>query len=266
CNQCSFVCPHATIRPILITEEERQTAPEGFKTVKAKGKGLEELYFRMQVSPLDCMGCGVCENVCPAKGKALIMKPIATQMKEEHNWEYGIKTPLKDDRIGKGTVKGSQFAQPYIEFSGACAGCGETPYIKVITQLFGDRMMIANATGCSSIWGASAPSMPYCKDANGRGPSWANSLFEDNAEYGLGMAVGVRQVREKIASNMRRIRASGLPLLPQVRTAFNVWLKNMYDGEASRIASEKVIEAIEQARGIRILLLFNAKNPKIKNP
>ncbi|MGI6751245.1 MAG: pyruvate:ferredoxin (flavodoxin) oxidoreductase [Anaerovoracaceae bacterium] len=251
CNQCSFVCPHATIRPILLTDEEKKDAPEKFMTIKAAGKGLEGLSFRMQVSPLDCMGCGICANICPAKKKALIMKPIESQMIEQSNWDYGMRVPLKDDRVSKGTVKGSQFAQPYLEFSGACAGCGETPYIKVITQLYGDRMMIANATGCSSIWGASAPSMPYCTDANGRGPSWANSLFEDNAEYGLGMAVAVRQMREKIANNMWRLLSMNLNLLPQVEDAFEEWLETMYDSEASRRASEKVLAAIGDARSVR---------------
>ena len=189
CNQCSFVCPHACIRPVVLDEMEEAAAPEEFKTIPAMGKGFEDYSYRMQVTPLDCMGCGNCADICPAQNKALEMRPLESQLDQIDNWNFGLTIPHKDDIVSKKTVKGSQFAQPYLEFSGACTGCGETPYIKVITQLFGDRMMIANATGCSSIWGASAPSTPYCKDADGRGPSWANSLFEDNAEYGLGMAL-----------------------------------------------------------------------------
>ncbi|MBR3034086.1 MAG: pyruvate:ferredoxin (flavodoxin) oxidoreductase, partial [Firmicutes bacterium] len=192
CNQCSFVCPHATIRPILLTEEEKAKAPASFETIKALGKEAAGMAFRMQVSPLDCLGCGNCADICPSKTKALTMESFASQEAEAANWEFAMEIGEKPV-MDKGSVKGSQFAFPYFEFSGACAGCGETPYIKVVTQLFGDRMMIANATGCSSIWGASAPSMPYTTDKNGRGPSWANSLFEDNAEFGLGMATAVRQ-------------------------------------------------------------------------
>ncbi|MCQ2566579.1 MAG: pyruvate:ferredoxin (flavodoxin) oxidoreductase, partial [Clostridia bacterium] len=180
CNQCAFVCPHSTIRPVLLDEKEVAKAPATFATKKAIGKELAGLVYRMQVSPLDCLGCGNCADICPAK--ALDMVALDTQLGEADNWTYAVEKVTQKDILPRTTVKGSQFAQPYFEFSGACSGCGETPYIKVITQLFGDRMMIANATGCSSIWGASAPSMPYTKDKNGRGPSWANSLFEDNAE------------------------------------------------------------------------------------
>ena len=181
CNQCSLVCPHASIRPVLVNEEEKKNAPADFETLKAIGKDFAGLEFRMQVSPLDCLGCGVCANVCPApKGKALIMKPFDEVEHQSVNWDYAMESVKnKADLVDKSAnIKNSQFAQPYLEFSGACAGCGETPYIKLITQLFGDRMMVANATGCTSIWGGSAPSMPYCKDENGRGPAWANHLLK----------------------------------------------------------------------------------------
>lgn len=248
CNQCSFVCPHAAIRPVLINEEEKAKAPEGMATIKMNGKGFEGLEYRIQVSPLDCMGCGNCADICLSKDKALVMKPIGSQKAEEAYWDYSVTLPIRDNIMKKETIKGSQFAKPYMEFSGACAGCGETPYIKLITQLFGDRMMIANATGCSSIWGASAPSTPYCVDANGRGPSWANSLFEDNAEYGLGMAMGVRQMRDKIKETMEDLLTREIPA--DIKEAFENWIANIKNGEASREASEKVIKSIESATGL----------------
>ena len=246
CNQCSFVCPHAAIRPVLVTKDEKAKAPAEFKTVQAKGKGFEEFEYRIQVSALDCLGCGNCADICPAKDKALTMVHADTQMGEAANWEYAMTLPIKDNVVAKTSVKGSQFAKPYFEFSGACSGCGETPYIKLITQLYGDRMMIANATGCSSIWGASAPSMPYCKDENGRGPSWANSLFEDNAEYGLGMATGVKQMREKIESSMKALLA--LNVSAELKAACEEWLANMTNGEKSREISDKVVDAIGSAK------------------
>jgi len=184
CNQCSYVCPHAAIRPFLLTEEETANAPKSFVTKKAVGKGLENYNFKIQVSTLDCTGCGNCAQVCPSKVKSLVMKPLETQTVEIENWDYAMKLSPKENPVNPETVKGSQFEQPLLEFSGACAGCGETPYAKLITQLFGDRMLIANATGCSSIWGGSAPSTPYTTNHNGHGPAWGNSLFEDNAEYG----------------------------------------------------------------------------------
>jgi len=246
CNQCSFICPHAAIRPFLVNKAEKAKAPAEFKTIKATGKGFEEYEYRMQLSAMDCMGCGNCEDICPAKKKALVMKPFAEVEEEKHNWEYAVTLPIRDNLMSKDTVKGSQFAKPYIEFSGACTGCGETPYIKLITQLYGDRMMIANATGCSSIWGASAPSMPYCKDENGRGPSWANSLFEDNAEYGLGMALGVRQIREKIALNMSKIIETNPPA--ELKAALTEWINNIDEGEKSREISDKVVSELKKAK------------------
>ena len=243
CNQCAFVCPHSAIRPVLLTTEEKETAPQDFVTKPAIGKELQGLSYRMQLSSLDCMGCGSCADICPAKEKALTMVAYAELAETEAaKWEYSRKLPSKAERADRHSVKGSQFTDPYIEFSGACAGCGETPYIKLITQLFGDRMMIANATGCSSIWGASAPSMPYCTDKNGRGPAWGNSLFEDNAEYGYGMLLAVRQMREKIESNMRALLA--LDIDEKLRETFKEWLEYKEDGKESRAKSDKVLEAI----------------------
>jgi len=245
CNQCSFICPHAVIRPMLLNKEEKANAPETFKTLKASGKGLEDLEYRLQISTLDCTGCGNCADICPAKNKALVMEPIATQTEAQlPNWDYATNhVTIKDTLMDRGTVKGSQFCKPYLEFSGACAGCGETAYAKTITQLFGDRMMVANATGCSSIWGASAPSTPYCKDANGRGPSWANSLFEDNAEFGFGMATAVGQIRDGIQITMEKLIA--LDVAQEIKDVCERWIAKKYNGEESRAASDKVIAALE---------------------
>ena len=245
CNQCSFVCPHATIRPVLLDEKEVAAAPKSFTTIKATGKGLEGLFFRMQVSPLDCLGCGNCVDICPAKEKAITMTPLEEELPEAANWEYSRKVTEKAQAI-KPTVKESQFRNPYFEFSGACAGCGETPYIKVVTQLFGDRMMIANATGCSSIWGGSAPSMPYTKDVNGRGPSWANSLFEDNAEYGLGMATGARVRREELCGIVSQLCETTEN--ESVREAAKAWIDNFSEGEGSRERSDELMKAIKDAK------------------
>ena len=199
CNQCAYVCPHAVIRPFLVNEEEANNAPEGFTSKKAiGGKAFEGLNFRIQVSALDCTGCGSCAEVCPAPKKALLMKPLDEQMEQADLWDHALTLSHKENPMNPETIKGSQFEQPLLEFSGACAGCGETPYVKLITQLFGDRMMVANATGCSSIWGGSAPSTPYCTNKDGHGPAWANSLFEDNAEFGMGMFLGVKQLRDKV--------------------------------------------------------------------
>nr|WP_312579503.1 pyruvate:ferredoxin (flavodoxin) oxidoreductase [Sedimentibacter sp.] len=245
CNQCSFVCPHAVIRPMLLNKEEKANAPETFKTLKATGKGFEDLEYRLQISTLDCTGCGNCADICPSKKKALVMEPIATQAEEQiPNWDYATNNvTIKDTLMDKNTVKGSQFCKPYFEFSGACAGCGETAYIKAITQLFGDRMMIANATGCSSIWGASAPATPFCKDVNGRGPSWANSLFEDNAEFGLGMFIGVKQMRDAIQISMEKLIS--LDVDKEIKDVLENWIANKELGEESKSASAKVVSALE---------------------
>lgn len=242
CNQCSYVCPHAAIRPFMMNQEETASAPEGFTNSKAMGKGLENLNFRIQVSVLDCAGCGNCAQVCPAKEKALVMKPMDTQLDQVENWNYAMTLTPKDDVMDAGSIKGSQFKQPLLEFSGACAGCGETPYAKLVTQLFGDRMMIANATGCSSIWGASAPAAPYCMNARGQGPAWANSLFEDNAEYGFGMYLGVRQIRNKLRDLCTQ--ALQADLTEELRSALKGWIDTMNDGKASRKASNLLVAAI----------------------
>nr|WP_321499209.1 pyruvate:ferredoxin (flavodoxin) oxidoreductase [uncultured Dethiosulfovibrio sp.] len=237
CNQCAMVCPHASIRPILLDGDEMADAPEGFEVMDAKGKELEGLKFRMQVSPLDCMGCGNCADICPVK--ALEMKPLATQTDPQtENWDFAVSVSDKSDKVNVNTVKGSQFAQPYLEFSGACAGCGETPYAKLVTQLFGDRMMIANATGCSSIWGGSAPSMPYCTNAKGQGPAWANSLFEDNAEYGYGMALSVKDTRDELTSKIEALMSMDVD--DEVKGALQAWLDAKDDGNGSKVAAERV--------------------------
>ena len=248
CNQCSFVCPHAAIRPFLLNEEELANAPEAAKaTVKdAKGKGLEGLKYKIQVSTLDCTGCGNCADICPVA--ALEMKPIATQVDEEvPNWDYMIGSVEDKDVMTPNTVKGSQFVRPLFEFSGACAGCGETPYMKAVTQLFGDRMMIANATGCSSIWGGSAPSTPYTTNAQGQGPAWANSLFEDNAEYGYGMALASEKIREAVAIQMDKLVEMDIPA--DVKAACEEWIAGAKDGQASKIAAAKIKDLLGKDLG-----------------
>ncbi len=243
CNQCSYVCPHAAIRPFLSTEEEMKNAPADYKGKKAIGKGLENYQYRMQVDPLDCAGCGNCAQVCPSKEKALTMEPIESQMGEMENWYHSLKLSEKENPLNKETVKGSQFEQPLLEFSGACAGCGETPYAKLVTQLFGDRMYIANATGCSSIWGGSAPSTPYTTNSKGHGPAWANSLFEDNAEFGFGMHIGVKQVREGIKLDAEKL----ITLCPSedIKAALKQWIDNMNLSDESRAATANLITSLE---------------------
>jgi pyruvate-ferredoxin/flavodoxin oxidoreductase len=244
CNQCAMVCPHAAIRPVLLNSEELQNAPIGYTAKKAIGKEADGLSFRIQIYTEDCMGCGNCADICPAKDKALVMKPITTQMNTQIPYQQYSKTiPVRTGGFDKYTVKGSQFQRPLLEFSGACSGCGETPYLKTITQLFGDRMMIANATGCSSIWGGSAPSVPFTTNEKGYGPAWANSLFEDNAEYGFGMALGTMQRREKLADLVTQTieKTSG-----DLKTEFTKWLDHMYDAEESNIAAEKIKSLLEK--------------------
>ena len=242
CNQCSLVCPHACIRPVLIDENEK--TPDGFVTKPATGvKGAK---YRIQVSPLDCTGCGSCANVCPAKQKALVMTP-ADKVNETENWEFAEKVRQVESGLNKFSVKGSQFEQPLFEFSGACAGCGETPYVKLITQLFGDRMVIANATGCSSIYGGSAPTCPYTTNKDGHGPAWANSLFEDNEEFGFGINLAYLQRRNKVTDLLNQVLEIGTA---KMKVAAKLWLDNKFDAEGSKKAAQAVkTEIIENARG-----------------
>ncbi len=248
CNQCAYVCPHAVIRPFLINDKEMKNMPKGTNVIDARGKSLKGLKYRIQISPLDCTGCSNCVETCPAKTKALVMKSLESQMEEDKRWNYISKNvSYKDTYLDKQqSVKNSQFAQPLFEFHGACAGCGETPYIKLITQLYGDRMMIANATGCSSIYGGSAPATPYTINKNGYGPAWANSLFEDNAEYGFGMAKGVKKLRERIARLMRENMDSDIS--GETKEAFKNWIDSKDDGEKSKEASRKVIECLKKEK------------------
>ncbi len=243
CNQCSLVCPHAAIRPILAAPEELEGAPASFVTKDAIGKELKGLQFRMQVYALDCQGCGSCANTCPAKEKALLMKPLETQKDVQvANLEFAsTHISLKDELVDRFSLKGSQFQQPLLEFSGACAGCGETPYAKLITQLFGERMVIANATGCSSIWGGSAPVTPYCQNKDGYGPAWGNSLFEDAAEYGLGIHDAYAQRRENLEATLKA--ALELPGMDaELKTAINNWLANKNDPALSRQYGEEILD------------------------
>ena len=249
CNQCSLVCPHAAIRPCVMTDEEMKKAPESMKAIDVKmPKELAGMHFRMQVSAMDCTGCGNCADVCPAKEKALVMKPFESQLHEAANWDYAQKcVTYKDNLIDKkANVKNSQFAQPLFEFSGACAGCGETPYLKCITQLFGEQMMVANATGCSSIYGGSAPATPYCKNyRSGFGPAWANSLFEDNAEFGLGMATATRQMRDRV----ERIMKEGLACdccSAEIKALFNEWIENRECTLKTKEIADKLIPLMEK--------------------
>ena len=246
CNRCAYVCPHAAIRPVAMTADETSNAPEGIKTLPLTG--MKEYTFTMTVSALDCTGCGSCANVCPGKkgNKALEMAPLEANAGEQKYFDYGVTLPQKEDVIAKykeTTVKGSQFKQPLLEFSGACAGCGETPYAKLITQLFGDRMYIANATGCSSIWGNSSPSTPYTTNAKGQGPAWSNSLFEDNAEFGYGMLLAQRAIRGGLKEKIEDLVANGTN--EDVKAAGQEWLDTYAVGATNGAATEKLVAALE---------------------
>ena len=239
CNQCSFVCPHATIRPFLLNEKERAAKPEGFETIKANGKGLEGLEYRMQVSVMDCTGCSNCANICPAKNKALVMKPLAEEEAQSKNWDYAVdNVSTKHGLMDQFSVKGSQFKQPLLEFHGACAGCGETAYATLVTRLFGDRMMIANASGCSSIWGGSYPTAGFTYNEKGKGPTWASSLFEDNANYGYGMALGTRKLREQAEDYMKKFIE--LNVGTDFTPLFKEWIENKKDVEANTLTCDKI--------------------------
>lgn len=266
CNQCAFVCPHAVIRPFLITEEEMNNAPLELTTLNPVGKGLEGLKFRIQVSTLDCTGCEVCVEACPGKKgvKALQMVPIGEEIErgEAKKAEYLFNhVTYKDNLISKTNVKGSQFAQPLFEFHGACAGCGETPYIKLITQLFGDRLVIANATGCSSIYGGSYPATPYTTNALGHGPAWANSLFEDNAEFGFGMRIASETMRDRIqnimATNLEQVE-------PELAELCKQWIENRSNGEATKAIRDNLVKAIEASSNEAIKEILTIKDHIVK--
>ncbi|MCL2342281.1 MAG: thiamine pyrophosphate-dependent enzyme, partial [Firmicutes bacterium] len=252
CNQCSYVCPHGVIRPFVFDENEAAGAPEGAQTLKMIGKGCENFKFAIIPSVLDCTGCGNCADICPGRKvggetqKALAMTPIAEMLPEQPIFDYASRhVSEKETPFAVGTVKGSQFRQPLLEFSGACAGCGETPYAKLVTQLFGDRMFIANATGCSSIWGGSAPSTPYTVDKNGRGPAWINSLFEDNAEAAMGMLLGVKQRRLRVMEDVKALAAHEW-CWDELKAAAEQWLAAYDDGEASKTASALLLEKLKE--------------------
>jgi pyruvate-ferredoxin/flavodoxin oxidoreductase len=244
CNQCSFVCPHASIRPYLAKKEDLKNAPAGFKTKAAIGKEFAGHEFRLQLSPLDCTGCGVCSDICPAKESPMTMTPLEEVVEaEKENYKFAEALPACNVEIKPETLKGSQFLKPLFEFSLACAGCGETPYVKLVSQLFGDRMLVANATGCSSIYGGSSPTCPYTTNEKGHGPSWANSLFEDNAEFGYGMNLALTQRRKRLADQMRK--AIELGIFDSLKTAFNEWLAGMDEADASRKAGDKIKDMID---------------------
>jgi len=248
CNQCAFACPHAVIRPFLLTEEEMANAPEGLETMDARGKGITGLQYKIQISTLDCTGCGVCVEVCPGKKgvKALEMSPIQDEIAkgEVQNAEYLFNhVTYKDNLVEKTNAKNSQFAKPLFEFSGACAGCGETPYVKLVTQLFGERMQIANATGCSSIYGGSFPATPYTTNADGRGPAWANSLFEDNAEFGFGMLAANNTLRDQLQTIMAENKDN---VSDELKALFNEWMENREDGDKTLEVYNNLMPLIEE--------------------
>ena len=260
CNQCSFACPHAVIRPFLMDEEEVENAPEGTETLDPLGQGLDGLKYRLQISTLDCTGCGVCVNVCPAPEKALEMEPIkkAIDDGQVQKAEYMFdKVTYKDDKLDITNVKGSQFAKPLFEFSGACAGCGETPYVKLVTQLFGDRMTIANATGCSSIYGGSYPSTPFTTDDEGRGPAWANSLFEDNAEFGFGMRIASETIRDRIEDIMV---ATMDEVEPKLQDLYKKWMKNRSSGAETRVLKSPLVDALKDTSSKKAQEILEVKD------
>ena len=249
CNQCSFVCPHAVIRPFLLDEKEAKKAPKGFDMVDAKGKGLEGLKYAIQVSTLDCTSCGCCVASCPKSGEALKMVPAAEVSLDQTNWNYALTVDEKADKMDIYSVKGSQFKQPLLEFSGACAGCGETPYVKLLTQLYGDKIYIANGTGCSQAWGAAMPCMPYCTNKEGKGPAWSNSLFENNAEFSYGMCLAVTQQRENVKIDVTALK--GMKISAGLKKAIDKWFDTYDNLDDSAVASKELIAALkaEKATG-----------------
>ena len=245
CNQCSYVCPHAVIRPFLLDEKEVAAKPEGFVVTEAKGKGLENYKYSMQVSTLDCTSCGVCVATCPKGGEAIKMVPVEDVDLDQTNWEYAMSLEEKTEGIDKYSIKGSQFYQPLLEFSGACAGCGETAYAKLLTQLYGDKMYFANATGCTQAWGAAMPSMPYCKNKKGKGVAWSNSLFENNAEFSYGMCLAVIHQRENVKMDVEKLQGM-VDAGSKEAAAIEKWFETYDDLDASAIASEELIAVLEE--------------------
>ena len=245
CNQCSYVCPHAVIRPFLLDEKEVAAKPEGFVVTEAKGKGLENYKYSMQVSTLDCTSCGVCVATCPKGGEAIKLVPVEDVDLDQTNWEYAMSLEEKTEGIDKYSIKGSQFYQPLLEFSGACAGCGETAYAKLLTQLYGDKMYFANATGCTQAWGAAMPSMPYCKNKKGKGVAWSNSLFENNAEFSYGMCLAVIHQRENVKMDVEKLQGM-VDAGSKEAAAIEKWFETYDDLDASATASEELIAVLEE--------------------
>ncbi|MCL1975479.1 MAG: pyruvate:ferredoxin (flavodoxin) oxidoreductase [Firmicutes bacterium] len=264
CNQCSLVCPHATIRPVLVAEEEKSALPADFIMLQATGKELKDYSFRMQISPLDCLGCGVCANICPAKNKALIMQPAAGQQRQNELWEIALQLKDKTHLVKPTNIKNTQFQKPLVEFSGACAGCTETPYCKLITQLYGDRMLIANATGCSSIWGSAVPAMPFTTNVQGKGPAWCNSLFEDNAEFCFGMLLGVqaqqRELKALVAESLAKFNGEE----QELEAALENWLATSNDAEASKEATAKLLPLLEASKSPQAIEILKRKDYLVK--
>ncbi|WP_459254311.1 4Fe-4S binding protein, partial [Enterococcus faecalis] len=249
CNECAFVCPHAAIRPFLADEEEMTEAPEGF--IVRDLRGADGLKYRIQVSVKDCTGCGLCVEACPAKGKALVMRPYEEEKEQAMNWAFAMTLRQKENPAKPNTVLGSQFNKPLLEFSGACSGCGETPYVKLLTQMFGDRMLIANATGCSSIWGAAAGVTPYTTNEQGQGPAWSNSLLEDNAEFGYGMLLATQARRERLASKMTKAFSVASDSL---RLLMEDWIAHLSESEGTQQRAAKLRAALLEEKTNQPLL------------